>query len=220
MPHGQLWDCTRQSRLITRLCAELRPAKHSRVSANASWTRRWRRQRARRGPLVRSVLDLPARSRRKGSSAPMPSAQPDVAEASHRRSAGRRRDHRTPTPPGRWRPQRAPSSESAVGRLLLHLGVPHRSIEPPRRSAATSPFPSVQVRSRPARSNPRAACPRVFAHACQHAAPPTAKHRPECAVLPHRTWPSTTPASQSATPRVANLRVVADGLPPSKAQSQ
>ena len=128
--------------------------------------------------------------------------KPDVAEASHRRSAGRRRDHHTPTPPGRWRPQRAPSSESAVGRLPS-TWVSHRSIEPPRRPAATSPFPSVQVRSRPARSNPLAACPRVLAHACQHGAPPTAKHRPECAVLPHPMWPSTTPLSQSATPRVA-----------------
>jgi hypothetical protein len=59
-----------------------------------------------------------------------------------------------------------------------------------------------------------------FAHACQHAASPTAKHQPECAVLPDRTWQPTTPLSQYATPCVANLRIVADGLPPNKAHSQ
>ena len=55
-----------------------------------------------------------------------------------------------------------------------------------------------------------------FAHACQHAASPTAKHQPECAVLPDRTWQPTTPLSQYATPCVANLRIVADGLPRTK----
>jgi len=59
-----------------------------------------------------------------------------------------------------------------------------------------------------------------FAHACQHAALPTAKPQPECAVLPDRTWQPTTPLSQDATPCVADLRVVADGLSRSKAQSQ
>ena len=59
-----------------------------------------------------------------------------------------------------------------------------------------------------------------FAHACQHVASPTAKHQPECAVLPHRMWQPTTPLSQSATLCVANLRIVADGLPPNKVHSQ
>ena len=179
---------------------------HSRVSANAPCSRRWRRQRTHRGHLVRSVPDPPARSRREASSAPMPSAQPDVAEASHRRSVGRQRDHCTPTPPGRWRSQRArhpasplPAPSPPPGSYTQeHRGPTSKSLTPIHRR---------RVRA-------------WFAHACQHAALPTAKHQPECAVLPHRTWQPTTPLSQSATPCVANLRVVADGLSRSKAQSQ
>jgi hypothetical protein len=121
---------------------------HSRVSANAPCSRRWRRQRTRRGHLLRSVPDPPARSRREASSAPMPSDQPDVAEASHPRSVGRQRDHCTPTPPGRWRSQRARHPASPCRRLHRRLGLTHRSTAARQRSAATSPFPSVQNRSR------------------------------------------------------------------------
>jgi len=72
-----------------------------------------------------------------------------------------------------------------------------------------------------AHPNPPAACPRVV-RPCMSAcgAAYRAKHQPECAVLPDRTWQPTTPLSQYATPCVAHLRIVADGLPPNKAHSQ
>ena len=194
---------------------------HSRVSANAPCSRRWRRQRTRRGHLLRSVPDPPARSRREASSAPMPSDQPDVAEASHPRSVGRQRDHCTPTPPGRWRSQRARHPASP---LPAPSSPPGSYTQEHRGPTAVSSDVTVPVGSK---SLTRQLAPihrrRVrawFAHACQHAALPTAKPQPECAVLPDRTWQPTTPLPQSATPCVANLRVVADGLSRSKAQSQ
>ena len=134
---------------------------HSRVSANAPCSRRWRRQRTHRGHLVRSVPDPPARSRREASSAPMPSAQPDVAEASHRRSVGRQRDHCTPTPPGRWRSQRArhpasPLPAPSSSAWVLHTGAPRPDIGQQRRHRSRR-YNSLP----PTRSNPPAACPRV-----------------------------------------------------------
>jgi len=195
-------------------------AEHSRVSANAPAADAGGEQRARRGHLVRSVPDPPARSRREAS-APMPSDQPDVAEASHRRSVGRQRDHCTPTPPGRWRSQRARHPASP---LPAPSSPPGSYTQEHRGPTAVSSDVTVPVGSK---SLTRQLAPihrrRVrawFAHACQHAALPTAKPQPECAVLPDRTWQPTTPLSQDATPCVADLRVVADGLSRSKAQSQ
>ena len=160
---------------------------HSRVSANAPCSRRWRRQRTRRGHLLRSVPDPPARSRREAS-APMPSDQPDVAEASHRRSVGRQRDHCTPTPPGRWRSQRARHPASP---LPAPSSPPGSYTQEHRDPTAVSSDVTVPVGSK---SLTRQLAPihrrRVrawFAHACQHAALPTAKPQPECAVLPDRT---------------------------------
>jgi hypothetical protein len=144
---------------------------------------------------------------------------PGVAEASHRRSARRRRDHRTPTPPGRGRPQRAPSSESAVGRLPLHLGLPQEHRAPtPASSDVTVPVgtkslpPSslqstggMSTRVRSCRSARGAADRQTSARMRSTAASDVAIYDPSRRNLRLL-------ASQ-------NLRVVADGLSPSKAQS-
>ena len=111
--------------------------------------------------------------------------QPDVAMAASSASAGRQRDHRTPT---RWRPQRArhpasPRPGAFPSAWVLHTGASRPDIGQQRRHhsrryklahAQLAPIHGRRVRA-------------WFAHASQHAAPPTAKHRPECAVLPHRT---------------------------------
>ena len=108
--------------------------------------------------------------------------------------------------------------QSAVGHLLLHLGVPHRSIEPPRRSAATSPFR--RYKFAPAQLAPihgrRVRACSLMQVSMRHRLPHIGPNAQYCRIGRGHLRPL---ASQSATPRVANLRVVADGLPPSKAQS-
>jgi len=157
------------------------------VSANAPCGRRWRRQRTHRGHLVRSVPDPPARSRRRG----VVSADCQAAQARGRRGVSSAQ-RRTPTRSlhanahlgdGGHNGARHPASPLA-GAFTAAWVLQHRSTAA-RQSAGQRRHRSRRFKNRsPPQLAPihRRRVRAWFAHACQHAALPTAKHQPECAV--------------------------------------
>ena len=188
------------------------------MSANAPCTRRWRRQRTRRGHLVRSVPDRSCAIATRGvvsADAKRPARRRGGVSSAQRRAATRSL-HANAT----WAmavTTGAPSSESAAGAFTA-TWVSHRSTAAPRRSAATSPFPSVQNHSplTPIHRRHVRALVRPCMSACGAAYRQTSARMRSTAASDVAIYD---PLSQSATPCVANLRVVADGLSPSKAQS-
>jgi hypothetical protein len=125
--------------------------------------------------------------------------------------------HITTTIPAMIRVSKEPAIQRVRGRrLLLRLGLPRGSVEHRRRPAATSPFPSVQFAGAQIAPLHWRRIRAWFAHACQQAAAPTAKHQPHaryCHIGPVNLRPL---APLSATARAANLRVVADAFSPGR----